>query len=126
VFKLLVGLQGFCSPASEGDHQAYGQGVLTLFLACRMCGGRQAALEALCQSGMSRKEEIMKCRLCNKKAVSDLCRDHSAAREKLQAAYPLWVKAYERIEWSDYLDNVKRNVQTGQWAKEAAELLQGG
>jgi hypothetical protein len=41
----------------------------------------------------------------------------------VQANYKLWVKAYGRMDWKDYLDNVKRNVQTGQWAKEIAELL---
>jgi len=29
------------------------------------------------------------------------------------------------MEWKDYLDSVKRNPQTGQWAKEIAELLKG-
>lgn len=68
----------------------------------------------------------MKCPLCGREAVSDLCLYHAAAKEKVQAAYLLWVKAYGRIEWEDYLDNVKRNPQTGQWAKEIAELLRGG
>jgi len=69
----------------------------------------------------------MKCPICGREAKkSDLCDYHSAAKDRVQASYPLWVKAYGRIEWKDYLDNVKRNVQTGQWAKEIAEFLQGG
>jgi hypothetical protein len=68
----------------------------------------------------------MKCRLCGREAVAELCAYHEAARERVKAAYPRWVRAYGRIEWKEYLDNVKRNVQTGQWAKEIAEFLQGG
>ena len=68
----------------------------------------------------------MKCRLCGREAVSDLCRYHEEARERVKAAYPQWVRAYGRMEWNDYLDNVKRNVQTGRWAKEIAEFLEGG
>lgn len=67
----------------------------------------------------------MKCRVCSKEAVDDLCRNHAGARDRLRAAYPLWVKAYGSIGWKDYLDSVKRNLQTGQWAKETAEFLEG-
>ncbi len=67
----------------------------------------------------------MKCRLCGREAAADLCAYHQAAKEKVEAAYALWVNALEKLEWKDYLDNVKRNPQTGQWAKEIAELLGG-
>jgi len=72
---------------------------------------------------MYREEETMKCSLCGREGNSSLCPYHQAAKEKVQANYQLWVKAYGRVDWKDYLDNVKRNVQTGQWAKEVAELL---
>jgi hypothetical protein len=68
----------------------------------------------------------MKCRLCGREAAKDLCHYHVEAEEKVRAAYPLWVKAYGGMEWKDYLDMVKRNPQTGQWAKEIAEVLKGG
>ena len=68
----------------------------------------------------------MKCLVCGRESASDLCRHHEEAKSRLQAAYPLWVRAYGDIGWDKYLDNVKRNVQTGQWAKETAEFLQGG
>ncbi len=68
----------------------------------------------------------MKCPLCWREAVPDLCPYHAEAKENVKAAYPLWVAAFGRIDWKDYLDNVKRNPQTGQWAKEIAEHLQGG
>lgn len=67
----------------------------------------------------------MKCHLCEREAVSGLCPYHEAAKARVQSAYPLWVRAYGRMEWNEYLDNVKRNVQTGQWAKEIAGFLKG-
>ena len=67
----------------------------------------------------------MKCQICGRAATGGLCRHHEAAKEKVQAAYPLWDRAYGRIGWKDYLDSVKRNPQTGQWAKEIAEFLGG-
>lgn len=68
----------------------------------------------------------MKCVLCEREVLaSGLCSLHQGARERVEAAYPLWVRAYGRIEWKDYLDNVKRNFQTGRWAKEIAGLLGG-
>jgi hypothetical protein len=74
---------------------------------------------------MPGEEEAVKCPLCGREGVTGLCPYHEAAKEKVQAAYPLWVNAYGRMEWKDYLDNVKRNVQTGRWAKEIVELLRG-
>jgi len=67
----------------------------------------------------------MKCKLCSREAVSDLCRYHEGAKRMVDASYHAWVKAYGEIEWRDYLDKVKRNEQTGQWAKEIAEMLEG-
>ena len=67
----------------------------------------------------------MKCRLCNKEAVLDLCRFHEGARRKVEAGYSAWVEAYGEMKWKDYLDKVKHNEQTGQWAKEIAEMLEG-
>jgi hypothetical protein len=70
-------------------------------------------------------EEEMKCVVCQREAVSDLCVYHAEARENLRLAYPMWEKAYGGIEWKAFLDNVKRSPQTGQWAREIAEFLQG-
>ena len=65
----------------------------------------------------------MKCPICGRKAAEELCPYHMEARERVRSAYPLWVRGYGRIEWKDYLDSVKRNAQTGQWAREIAEFL---
>jgi len=67
----------------------------------------------------------MKCKLCNREAILDLCRYHEGAKQRVIAGYRTWVKAYGEMEWKDYLDKVKRNEQTGQWAKEIAEMLEG-
>jgi hypothetical protein len=66
----------------------------------------------------------VKCRLCEREAITDLCRHHQSAKGNLEAAYPRWVRAYGGMGWKAYLDNVKRNVQTGRWAKEIAVLLE--
>lgn len=68
----------------------------------------------------------MNCPICGRETKEDLCHHHKEAKEKLKAAYPLWVEAYGAMEWDKYLDTVKRNVQTGQWVKEIAGFLQGG
>lgn len=68
----------------------------------------------------------MKCQLCEREAVSELCQYHQEAKERVEAAYPLWVEAYGEIEWNGFLDRVIYNEQTGQWAKEIAELLKRG
>ena len=83
-------------------------------------------MEAVRQPRMSieEREEGVKCQLCERTAVSDLCVYHQEAMERVKKAYPLWVSAYGTIGWKDYLDNVKRNVQTGRWAKETAEFLE--
>ena len=68
----------------------------------------------------------MKCRLCSRDATSDLCPYHEEARERVKSTYHQWVNAYGSIEWRDYLKRVVENVQTGDWAREAAEMLQEG
>lgn len=67
----------------------------------------------------------MKCQICGRGAAGELCFDHAEAKKNLKSAYPLWVKAYGGLGWRDFLDNVKRNPQSGQWVKEAAEFLEG-
>ena len=75
--------------------------------------------------GEGKKDEDMKCRICKREAVADLCRYHEETRLKVKAGYHLWAEAYGEMEWSSYLDKVKRNPRTGQWAKEIAKMLEG-
>ena len=118
-------MQGVCAVASEGQNQGNAQAVRALFVACDLCGGGPTAVEALRQSIVSREAKGLKCEVCGREAVSDLCRYHEGAKWRVKEAYPRWVRAYGKMEWKDYLDSVKRNPQTGQWAKEIAEFLKG-
>ncbi|HME19623.1 MAG TPA: hypothetical protein VKF15_07810 [Nitrososphaerales archaeon] len=67
----------------------------------------------------------MKCRLCSRDAAGDLCPYHMRAKENVEAAYEAWVRAYGGMDWKTYLDRVITNGETGQRAKEVAELLVG-
>jgi len=86
-------------------------------------------METLCQSIMSEEETgetTMKCGICGREATSSLCKYHEEAREQVNSGYQKWVRAYGQIEMKDYLDKVKRNDHTGQWAKEIAEMVLEG
>ena len=65
----------------------------------------------------------MRCRLCERQAVSDLCHYHAEARRRVEAAFQAWKDAYGAIEWDDYLSRVAGNPETGQWAVEVAKML---
>ena len=67
----------------------------------------------------------MKCALCERQAVDELCRYHAQARDDVRSTFSYWKEAYGGLEWDDYLDRIKRNPRTGQWAKEAAGFLGG-
>jgi hypothetical protein len=45
------------------------------------------------------------------------------ARRNIESAYKQWVEAYGSIGWKQYLGEIGRNRETGQWAREVAELL---
>ncbi len=65
------------------------------------------------------------CRLCKRECAqsSVLCKFHLAAKRNLEAAYRQWTKAYGSITMKEYLQRIGRNKESGQWAKEVAELL---
>jgi hypothetical protein len=65
----------------------------------------------------------VKCALCSREAAADLCAHHLRARDAVVAAYGYWKEAYGSLGWAEYLDRIKRNPRTGQWAKEAAGFL---
>lgn len=54
---------------------------------------------------------------------STLCRYHLAAKRKVDSQYARWNEAYGGITWKEYLLKVADSSETGQWAKEVAELL---
>jgi hypothetical protein len=65
------------------------------------------------------------CRLCKREpaAPSDLCKYHLSAKKNIESAYKQWKDGYGDITWNEYLKRVGHNAQTGQWAKEVAEML---
>ena len=65
----------------------------------------------------------MKCESCERQADGGLCRYHQEAKENLMAAFADWQRAYGSLDWAVYLDRIKRNPRTGQWAKEVADIL---
>lgn len=67
----------------------------------------------------------MKCLVCGVETKAELCGNHRKAKDALEAAYPRWTRAYGEMDWRAFLDNVKRNPRTGQWARETAGFLEG-
>ena len=67
----------------------------------------------------------MKCKLCEREADLDLdlCEYHSEAKKKLESSYQVWREAYGFIGWTDYLNEMLRNPDTGRWVVEVARLI---
>jgi len=65
------------------------------------------------------------CLLCKRRTApgSTLCAYHQLAKNNIESAYPVWKEAYGGMTWKQYLEQVKRNTQTGDWAREVAEFL---
>ena len=74
-------------------------------------------------SGKERKETL-KCRLCSRDAVSELCRFHTEAKDRVEDGYRHWAKAYGHIGMKAYLHRVIASSETGQWSREVAKLLE--
>jgi len=65
----------------------------------------------------------MKCKLCGREADLDLCGYHSEAKTRLESSYKVWSEAYGSIGWTDYLNEILRNPDTGRWVVEVARLI---
>ena len=65
------------------------------------------------------------CQLCKRECApsSALCKYHLLAKRNIESGYKQWTDAYGGITWKEYLRKIGRNSETGQWAKEVAELL---
>jgi hypothetical protein len=65
------------------------------------------------------------CRLCKRERApsSEFCSYHLKAKKNIESGYSQWAEAYGDITWKEYLQRVVGNPETGQWAKEMAELL---
>ncbi len=67
----------------------------------------------------------MKCRLCRRESEvgSDLCRRHERARVALEEGYKAWKYAYDDLSWTEYLDKIIKNGETGEWVLDVARLV---
>ncbi len=65
------------------------------------------------------------CPLCKRECApsSTLCKYHLMAKSDVESGYKIWADAYGAITWREYLRKIGRNSETGQWAKEVAQLL---
>jgi hypothetical protein len=68
---------------------------------------------------------VAACRLCKRDCApsSPLCEYHLRARRNLDSAYKEWSEAYGGMTWAEYLRRIIKSDETGQWAKEVAEML---
>jgi len=64
----------------------------------------------------------LKCRICDREAVSKYCEFHEEAYKSIVEKYGSWKQALE-ISWKEYLREIAKNPYTGKWAKEVAEHL---
>jgi hypothetical protein len=65
------------------------------------------------------------CLLCKRERArsSTLCENHLAAKRNIESGYRQWKEAYGAVAWKQYLQEIGRNPETGEWAKEVAGLL---
>lgn len=65
------------------------------------------------------------CRLCKRESApsSNLCKYHLMAKTNLESGYRQWSEAFGGTTWKEYLKRVGKNSETGQWAKDVADLL---
>jgi hypothetical protein len=68
------------------------------------------------------------CRLCKRDCApsSALCKYHLMAKRNIESGYKQWMEAYGDLTMKEYLQKIGRNPETGQWAKEVAELMAKG
>jgi hypothetical protein len=68
------------------------------------------------------------CRLCKREpsSPSSLCKNHLMAKKSLESAYRKWSEGYGGMTWEDYLKKIGQSPETGQWAKEVADMLSKG
>lgn len=64
----------------------------------------------------------MRCKICNKEAISEYCELHEKAHVSLVQRYDDWKKALE-ISWKEYLNEVAKNEYSGVWTREVARYL---
>lgn len=64
----------------------------------------------------------MRCEICGREAESRFCELHKKAYENLLEKYEVWKRAMG-IDWTEYLNKILKNPNTGLWVKEIADKL---
>ncbi len=65
----------------------------------------------------------MKCKICNRTTSgTDFCDFHIKALENVKENFEMWKTALG-LSWTDYLNEIRKNSLTGEWAKEVAKYL---
>jgi len=64
----------------------------------------------------------MRCEICGREDYSQYCDLHKKAYENLVDNYDVWKKA-SKVTWTEYLNEVLKNPNTGLWVKEVAQRL---
>jgi hypothetical protein len=68
---------------------------------------------------------INKCTACHRIALSGskYCLHHKQAFDSIMINhYKVWVKAYGRISWEEFLTKLSSMQETGRWIKEVIEV----
>ncbi len=65
-----------------------------------------------------------KCVACHRKALLDdkYCVHHKQAFDNMVNHYKVWVNAYGRISWEEFLNKLLGMQETGSWVKEVIAL----
>jgi len=65
-----------------------------------------------------------KCTVCHRKALSGdkYCVHHKQAFDNIINHYKVWVNAYGRISWEEFLIKLSGMQETGSWVKEVIAL----
>ncbi|MEA2070905.1 MAG: hypothetical protein U9O98_06400 [Asgard group archaeon] len=69
---------------------------------------------------------MKKCAVCNSSIEKGVfCDSHEIAKEQLDKLFPKWQKAFGKLSWKDYLQQLTTDeeIPIGDWAREVAEYL---
>ena len=69
-------------------------------------------------------KNIISCTICKKEIPSgDYCKYHQEAYQNLKEKYNEWLEAFGELTFTEYLQKLIVNPDTGLWVKEVAEDL---
>ena len=69
-------------------------------------------------------KNTINCSICKKEIPSgDYCKYHQEAYQNLKEKYNEWLEAFGELTFTEYLQKLLANPDTGLWVKEVAEDL---